>query len=299
VRGLHTLAVTGGKIGPELPGAFEDVDYLLNNILDPNAVIGKDYQQTFVKTKDGQTVAGIVIEDTERGIVLKTLGGTSITVQRGDVASTEISPLSMMAEGLLTPMGEEDVRDLFLYLRQRGQVPMLLTATNANDFFNGSDLRNWTPSLDAWRVENGEIVGSGRADAPSVLGSDLVAGNYKLTAQVRMSGDAAAEIVVAGERDKTSFHGLTLGFGGPSALALWEYRAAADAIAHAGSKTLDDKQWHALEIIRKDARLTISVDGKKEFDVEDPRHRRHVRPAFHLLGKGAELRVKALRIEPL
>src|SRR5439155_18064322 len=121
-----------------------------------NAVIGKDYQQTFVKTKDGQTVAGIVTEDTERAITLKTLGGGSVTVQRSDVASAELSPLSMMPEGLLTPMSEEDVRDLFLYLRQRQQVPMLLTAVNANDFFSGSDLRNWVPSQDAWRIENGE-----------------------------------------------------------------------------------------------------------------------------------------------
>jgi putative heme-binding domain-containing protein len=296
----HTLFGAGGKIGPELPGAFEDVDYLLNNILDPNAIIGKDYQQTFVKTKDGQTVAGIVAEDTERGIVLKTLGGGSVTVQRSDIASTEISPLSMMPEGLLTPLSEDDVRDLFLYLRQRGQVPMLLTAANANDFFSGSDLRNWAAAQEAWRVENGELIGTGNSQAPAWLASEMVAGNYKFTAQVRISGDdAAAEIVISGERDKTSFHGMTLGFGGPSALALWEYRAASNAVAHAGSKALGDTRWHAIEIIRKDARLTVSVDGKKEFETEDPRHRRNVQPAFHLLGKGAELRVKELKIVPL
>jgi hypothetical protein len=221
-------------------------------------------------------------------------------VQRSDIASTEISPMSMMPEGLLTPMSEDDVRDLFLYLRQRGQVPMLLTPANANDFFNGSDLRNWTPPNNAWRVENGELIGRGRAEAPAVLASEMVVGDYKLSAQVRATGDdAAAEIVLAGERDKTSFHGLTLGFGGPSALALWEYRAATEATARAGSKAMGDGQWHALEIVRKAGRLTVSVDGKMEFEIEDPRHRRQVRPSFHLLGKDAELRVRGLRIEPL
>ncbi|MEI7821822.1 MAG: hypothetical protein WCK55_12965 [Verrucomicrobiota bacterium] len=43
----------------------------------------------------------------------------------------------------------------------------------------------------------------------------------------------------------------------------------------------------------------MSVDGKVEFDLEDPRHRRRVSPSFHLLGKGAELRLKALKIEAL
>ena len=41
----------GGKIGPEIPGAIEDVDYLLQNILDPNAMIGEDYQLNSITLK--------------------------------------------------------------------------------------------------------------------------------------------------------------------------------------------------------------------------------------------------------
>ena len=301
----HTLFGTGGKIGPELPGSFEDLEYLLTNILDPNAIIGKDYQQTFVKTKDGQIVAGIVTEDTERAISLKTLGGGIVSVQRADVVSTEISPLSMMPEGLLLPFHEPDVRDLFLYLRQRAQTPMLVTAINVNDFFNGSDLHNWIADTgkthaESWRAENGEIIGTGSASAPFALTSEMVAGDCKLSAQVRIRGEkAAAEIVLCGERDASGFHGITLSLGGPSAIALVDYRAAADAAIKPGSRALGDDAWHALEVVRKNGRLTVSVDGKVEFDVEDPRHRRRVSPAFHLLGEGAELRVKALKIEAL
>jgi putative heme-binding domain-containing protein len=301
----HTLFGTGGKIGPELPGSFEDLEYLLSNILDPNAIIGKDYQQTFVKTKDGQIVAGIVTEDTDRAVSLKTLGGETVTVQRADVASTELSPLSMMPEGLLLPLHEPDVRDLFLYLRQKQQVPMLVTAVNANDFFSGSDLHNWIADTgkmhaESWRAENGEITGVGSASAPVALASEMVAGDYKFTAQVRIRGEkAAAEIVLCGERDTSGFHGMTLSFGGPSPLALVDYRAAVEAAIKPGSRALGDDAWHALEVVRKAGRLTVSVDGKVEFDIEDPRHRRRVSPGFHLLGEGAELRVKAMKIEPL
>ncbi|MEO6787619.1 MAG: family 16 glycoside hydrolase [Chthoniobacteraceae bacterium] len=301
----HTLFGNGGKIGPELPGSFEDLEYLLLNILDPNAIIGKDYQQTFVKTKDGQIVAGIIAEDTDLAISLKTLGGGIVTVQRADVASTEVSPLSMMPEGLLTPLSEDDVRDLFLYLRQKQQVPMLVTAANANDFFNGSDLHNWRADIgkthaESWRAENGEIVGSGSASAAVALTSEMVAGDYRLNAQVKIHGEkAAAEFVLCGERDASGFHGITLGFGGPSALGLVDYRAASEPLIKPGSRALGDDAWHALEVVRKGGHLTVSVDGKVEFDVGDPRHRRRVSPAFHLLGAGAELRVKALKIEPL
>ncbi len=301
----HTLFGTGGKIGPELPGSFEDLEYLLLNILDPNAIIGKDYQQTFVKTNDGQIVAGIIAEDTERAISLKTLGGGVVTVQRADVASTEISPLSMMPEGLLTPFAEQDVRDLFLYLRQKQQVPMLVTEANVNDFFNGSDLHNWFAEAggaraELWRAENGELIGTGSAAAPTALTSEMIAGDYKLTAQVRIRGEkAAAELVLCGERDATGFHGITLAFGGPSALALVDYRAASEPAKKSGSRALGDDRWHAIEVARKNGKLTVSVDGKVEFENEDPHRRGRVSPSFHLLGGGAELRVKALKIAPL
>ncbi len=119
----HTMFGEGAKLGPELPGAFEDVDYLLQNILDPNAVIGKDYQQTFVETKDGQMVSGVVAADDANAITLTTLAGP-VTVQRADVKGVELSPNSLMPEGLLTALDEDGVRDLFLYLRQRQQVPL-------------------------------------------------------------------------------------------------------------------------------------------------------------------------------
>lgn len=119
----HTLFGEGGKIGPELPGSFEDVDYLLQNILDPNAAIGKDYQQTFITTKNGQIIAGIISAEDERSVVLKTLG-EPVTVQRVDIAEMKTSEQSMMPEGLLLALDEQGVRDLFLYLRQRQQVPL-------------------------------------------------------------------------------------------------------------------------------------------------------------------------------
>jgi putative heme-binding domain-containing protein len=119
----HTLFGEGGKIGPELPGSFEDVDYLLLNIIDPNAIIGKDYQQTFITTKSGQFLAGIIASEDAREVVLKTLGDP-VTVPRAEIKEMKTSDQSMMPEGLLLALDEQSVRDLFLYLRQRQQVPL-------------------------------------------------------------------------------------------------------------------------------------------------------------------------------
>ncbi len=84
----HNMFGQGGHIGPELPGNFTDVDYLLQNILDPNAIIGRDFQQTFLTTKDGDIVAGAVIREDEQTITLKTLAA-EVTVPKNNVAKRE------------------------------------------------------------------------------------------------------------------------------------------------------------------------------------------------------------------
>ena len=78
----HTIFGVGAKIGPELPGAFDDLDYLLLNIIDPNAIIGKDYQQTVVQTKDGQTLVGIIGEQDASSVTLKSLAGLQTRAAR-------------------------------------------------------------------------------------------------------------------------------------------------------------------------------------------------------------------------
>ncbi len=113
----HNLFGQGGHIGPELTGSYSDTDYLLQNILDPNAVIGRDYQQTFITLKDGNFVAGVVTEEDDRIVTLKTLAAP-VTLSKDTIAKRELSPLSMMPAGLLNGLEEPDVRDLFLYLRQ-------------------------------------------------------------------------------------------------------------------------------------------------------------------------------------
>ncbi len=293
----HTIWGGGGHIGPELTGGYEDVEYLLTNVLDPNAIVGKDYQQTFVKMKDGQAMAGIVTQETEKAISLKTLAGEILTVQKSDVASTELSPLSMMPEGLLAAMHEEDVRDLFTYLRQKQQVPMLLTATNANDFFNGVDLHGWRTSDDAaWRVEKGELVGKAGATAIS-LTSEMTAGGYRLSMQVHTDSAAAAELILSGVRDAERFHGMTFSFGGPSLANVWEYRAAAEPKATPAKAPITGDGWHTIEVVRKDESLQVRIDGELQYEGTDARHRRRVQPALWL--KGGELRVKEMKIEAL
>ena len=55
----------GGKIGPDLTGSNRaNLDYLLENMLDPSAVIPKEYAVTLFELNSGRFVTGILKEET-------------------------------------------------------------------------------------------------------------------------------------------------------------------------------------------------------------------------------------------
>ena len=67
----HTLFGEGGKLGPELTGSNRaDLDYLLTNVIDPNQVIGKDYQVTNAFLKDGRVVVRQLLAEGQAASVL-------------------------------------------------------------------------------------------------------------------------------------------------------------------------------------------------------------------------------------
>ncbi len=120
----HTLYGHGGQVGPDLTGAGRDnLDYLLENIVDPSAVVSADFRMTVATLKDGRTLNGLVAARTGRTVTLKTMTEV-VTVERSEVDSLEESPLSLMPEGLLEALGETDARNLIAYLMAPSQVPL-------------------------------------------------------------------------------------------------------------------------------------------------------------------------------
>lgn len=292
----HTLFGSGAKIGPELPGSFEDIDYLLLNIVDPDAIIGKDYQQVLVHTKDGQTLSGIIASDDNAAVTLKSLAGV-VTVQRADIASMETSPHSLMPEGLITSLDEESVRDLFLYLRQRGQVPMLATPVNSADFFNGNDVTRWQVKHGDWKVENGELVGRATEEKTAVLSSEMLADHFTLTAQIKVSGDQpAAELAFHGLLAAPPFKGVSLSLGGPTPPNIWRYDLGEKPASVPSTAPVPANQWVACRIVSNGREVTISLGGQSAFHLIDTPAGRNAF-AFYLKGKNAELRVKDLKLE--
>jgi putative membrane-bound dehydrogenase-like protein len=116
----HRLFSEGGTVGPDLTHANRrDRHYLLVSIVDPSAVVRKEYLASQVTTTDGRVLAGIVVEDRPGGVTLLTATAERVRVARKRIASIHDSPVSLMPEDLLRDLKPQELRDLFAYLQSR------------------------------------------------------------------------------------------------------------------------------------------------------------------------------------
>jgi putative heme-binding domain-containing protein len=119
----HRLFDAGGNIGPEITGAQRtNLDYLLENLLDPSAAVSKDYQMEVIETTAGRIITGLVVAETGSAITVQT-ANEKIIVPRDEIEDRAESPLSMMPDGMLQQLTYDQVRDLLAYLSGPDQVP--------------------------------------------------------------------------------------------------------------------------------------------------------------------------------
>lgn len=112
----HVLFGTGGKIGPDLTGSQrKNLQYLLENIIDPSAQIAEKYRMSIIALSDGRVLSGVVIEESDDLVVVQT-PKDQVRVLTSDIEERRQTNLSMMPERLLDEMNETQVSDLFRYL---------------------------------------------------------------------------------------------------------------------------------------------------------------------------------------
>ena len=120
----HRLFGEGGDIGPDLTGSQRtNLDYVLENVLDPSAIVPKEYQVTVVVTKAGRTLSGLVKKESDQALTLQ-LPNEVVVVPKGDIDTRTPTKVSMMPDGIFEQMRLEEVRDLVAYLTSPAQVPL-------------------------------------------------------------------------------------------------------------------------------------------------------------------------------
>jgi putative heme-binding domain-containing protein len=90
---------------------------MLLNIVNPSAEIREGYASYAVATTDGRTLAGVLVEQDKNVVVLRGSDGKELVLPRSSIEEMKLTPKSLMPEGLLKEMSDQQVRDLFAYLR--------------------------------------------------------------------------------------------------------------------------------------------------------------------------------------
>ncbi len=297
----HVLFGTGGNVGPELTGSNRgDLDYLLSNVYDPSALIGKDYLAHVVATKDGRVLTGIIRSEDKDAITLVT-ANESLTIPKPEVEDRKPSETSMMPEGLWATLNDHEIRSLVAYLASPSQVSMLATPENIKGLFNGQNLQGWDGDPKLWKVENGEIVGKTTGLAHNAfLRSDLSLADFHLTVQVKLvnnEGNSGIQF-----RSEPLPNGEVKGDQADVGVGWWgkvyEENGRGLLWDKSGEAFVKSGDWNTYEIVAIGPKIQTFINGKACAVLDDPAGAKRGIIAFQLHSGGpTEVRFKDLKVE--
>jgi putative membrane-bound dehydrogenase-like protein len=114
----HKLFDQGGQIGPDLTSyKRDDLDSLLRHIVNPSVEIREGFENYLIATKDGRALSGFLVDQTNRVVILRGQDGQTVTISRDEIDDMRVTKSSIMPEGQLNQYNEQQIRDLFAYLR--------------------------------------------------------------------------------------------------------------------------------------------------------------------------------------
>lgn len=121
----HKMYGEGGEVGPDLTGSNRsNLAYILSNMIYPNEEIQDDYKMVVVTTRDGRTYMGNVVSENDRQLTLRVVGQEPVIIPQANVQTREVSNTSLMPEGLLKTLSDQEVLNLVAFLKTTGQVPL-------------------------------------------------------------------------------------------------------------------------------------------------------------------------------
>jgi quinoprotein glucose dehydrogenase len=114
----HRAGGEGGQIGPDLTTLHQTTEriFILESIVEPNAVIAPGFQNVLLTLKNGETVTGILSFETEDEVVITSV----VDGKKRKIPAAEIkerTPLpSAMPPGFGIVLGKRAIRDLVQFL---------------------------------------------------------------------------------------------------------------------------------------------------------------------------------------
>lgn len=114
----------GGKsaLGPDLRGVagrFSQAD-LFTAIIFPHRDVSPRYQTTQIVTKEGQIRTGLIVYESVDGLVLRDSNNQTYRLETEDIEVKRRRNQSLMPAGLLKDLSDQDLANLYVYLRSLG-----------------------------------------------------------------------------------------------------------------------------------------------------------------------------------
>lgn len=114
----HRLGSQGETIGPELTGVgsrFSRIS-IVESILEPSRTIAPSFGTLVLTLKNGRTLTGVKIAESEKTLTLADNQGQKQIVVREEIEEQQVSPQSTMPEGLEKRFTEAEFIDLIAFL---------------------------------------------------------------------------------------------------------------------------------------------------------------------------------------
>jgi putative heme-binding domain-containing protein len=114
----HKQGDLGFDVGPLLqPLRDKPQDYLVKNILDPNAAIEPRFIASILELSDGTAITGLIKAETPTSITVVQPGGTGGTLLRGEIRKVTPAKSSLMPEDFEKTISAAEMADLVAFLR--------------------------------------------------------------------------------------------------------------------------------------------------------------------------------------
>jgi len=298
----HVLYGIGHQIGPDLTGSNRsDLEYLLSNIVDPSAVMAKEYRPVVIATEDGRVVTGLLKGEDARSVTLQTTDAL-VVIPRSEIEDRIDSEQSMMPEDQLKQFNEQEVRSLIAYLREKQQTPLRATPENASGLFNGRDLTGWSGAQGLWSVENGELIGrTSGLKKNEWLVSDLSVTNFHLKLEVQLVGNAGnSGIQFRSKAEKGEVSGYQADIGPGWWGKLYEEHGRELLWSQSGEPHVKPGEWNSYEIIADGSHIRTLINGQVCVDLDDPTGAKQGILALQLHSGGqTEVRFRNIQLEVL
>ncbi len=298
----HTLYGAGTNIGPDITGSNRaDLEYLLSNVVDPSALIAKEYRPTVVVTADGRVVTGLISKEDEKSVTIRTATET-LVLPKDEIENRSLSETSMMPDDQLKQFSPHEILSLFAYLRDKAQSPMLATKDTAGLLFNGKDLTGWTGDSQFWSVEDGVIVGrSPGLKHNTFLLSDITAENFRLSVDVKLNGDDGNSGIQFRSQPLDGFAEV-LGYQADMGAGWWGklYEESGRALLSekSGEPFVKKGEWNHYEIEADGDHVRTWINGQPCADLHDPDGKRRGIFALQIHAGGPmEVRFRDLKLD--